>query len=71
MELEVTSTGGGFNALYMPHPLGRYQFGFFLITNSLGEQPPIKGEKCIISWYTNDAEFLGTLDIDKWHGFPS
>ena len=71
MKLETISTGGGFNGLYMPHPLGREKCGYFLITDSLGEQPPINGGKAIIGWYTNDSEFLGYLDIQQWDGLPS
>jgi len=55
----------------MPHPLGREKGGYFLITDSLGEQPPIIGEKAIIGWYASDSEFLGYLDIQKWDGLPS
>ena len=66
MKLEKISLCGGFNVLYMPHPLGREKFGYFLITDSMGEQPPIVGEKCAIGWYTDDAQFLGYLDVDQW-----
>jgi hypothetical protein len=65
-KLETISTCGGFNALYFPHPLGREKYGYFLITDSMGEQPPIVGQKCAIGWYTDDAQFLGYLDVDQW-----
>ena len=71
MKLEIISTGGGFNGLYLPHPLGKKNYGYFLITDSSGEQPPVKGQKCAIGWYTDDSEFLGYLDIDSWDGLPS
>jgi hypothetical protein len=70
MKLEIISTCGGFNALVMPHPLGK-NYGYFLITDSLGEQPPIIGEKAAIGWYTSDSQFLGYLDIQQWDGLPS
>ena len=34
MKLETISLCGGFNGLYMPHPLGREKFGYFLIGKS-------------------------------------
>ena len=64
--LEIISTGGGCNALYMPHPLGREKYGYFLITDSSGLQPPIKGEKSAIGWYTDDSQFLSFLDIESF-----
>jgi hypothetical protein len=66
MKFKTISTGGGFNGFYYPHPFGREKYGYFLITDSSGEQPPIKGEKCIVGWYTDDSDFLGYLDIDQW-----
>ena len=36
--LEVISTGGGCEALYLEHPLGREKAGYFLITNLDGEK---------------------------------
>jgi hypothetical protein len=71
MKLETISTGGGFNGLSMPHPLGREKCGYFLITDESGEQPPINGGKAIIGWYTSDSEFLGYLDIKQWDDFSS
>lgn len=71
MELETISTCGGFNALYMPHPLGRANCGYFLITDETGEQPPVKGGRAAIGWYSDDMQFLGYLDINLWDGIPA
>ena len=65
-KLETISTCGGFNALYFPHPLGREKYGYYLITDAFGEQPPVAGEKCTLGKYTDDAQFEGYMDIDKW-----
>lgn len=62
--LKTISTCGGFNALYMEHPLGRKIGGYFLITDSAGEQPPKEGEKVAIGWYSDDGQFLGSIDTE-------
>lgn len=61
--LEVISTGGGCQALYLEHPLGREKAGYFLITNLDGINLPTKGEWSILGWYTNDSEFISSYDI--------
>ena len=68
MNLEIIDTGGGCSGLYMPHPLGRVKYGYFLITDETGARPPNKGGKAIVVWYTNDAQFLSHIDIDTWEG---
>jgi hypothetical protein len=61
--LEIISTGGGCQGLYLPHPLGRTKAGYFLITNIEGDNLPIKGEKAILGWYSDESEFLTSYDI--------
>ncbi len=61
--LEVISTGGGCEALYLEHPLGRAKAGYFLITDMDGARLPIKGEKAILGWYTDDSNFIDSQDI--------
>jgi len=54
--MKTISTGGGFNALYMEHPLGRKTGGYFLITDPSGEQPPQAGDKAPMAWYSDDMQ---------------
>tara|TARA_R110000868_G_scaffold31089_1_gene114232 strand:- start:3651 stop:3863 length:213 start_codon:yes stop_codon:yes gene_type:complete len=68
MKTEIISTCGGFNALYMEHPLGRKIGGYFLITDHTGEQPPKPGGKAAIGWYTDDMQYIGYVDVKTWEG---
>lgn len=61
--LEIISTGGGCQGFYLPHPLGRSKGGYFLLTNLSGDNIPTKGEKAIMGWYTNDSDFIESIDI--------
>lgn len=64
--MKTISTGGGFNALYMEHPLGRKTGGYFLITDPSGEQPPKAGGKAAMAWYSDDMQYIGYMDIEQW-----
>ena len=63
MKLEITSCGTGY---YLEHQLGRKIGGYFIISDELGEKPPLDIKKAIMSWYSDKNEFLGTIDIGKW-----
>lgn len=63
MHLEAISTGGGFSALYMEHPLGRAKAGYFLISTLANDTIPNKGDECILGWYKDDGEFIDSTDI--------
>jgi len=64
--MKTISTGGGFNALYMEHPLGRTTGGYFLITDETGEQPPKAGGAAAVAWYTNDMQYIGYTHVKEW-----
>jgi hypothetical protein len=49
--------------LYLEHPLGRLRAGYFVITDIDGANVPKKGEKAILGWYTDDSQFIDSLDI--------
>jgi hypothetical protein len=63
MKLETISTGGGCEGLYLEHPLGRLVAGYFVITDLDGCHVPTKGKKAILGWYTDDSQFIESLDI--------
>ena len=62
MKLEITSCGSGY---YLEHQLGRKIGGYFIISDELGEKPPLDNKRAIMSWYSDENEFLGTIDIEK------
>lgn len=64
--MKTISTGGGCNALYMEHPLGRKTGGYFLITDHTGEQPPKAGDKAAVAWYSDGMQYIGYMDIEQW-----
>jgi hypothetical protein len=61
--LKIISTGGGCEAYYLEHSLGRSIGGYFLITDIEGINVPNKGDKAILGWYINDGEFIKSIDI--------
>lgn len=63
MKLEISSCG---SVYYLEHQLGRKMGGYFIISNECGDELPKDNENALMSWYSDENEFLGTIDIGKW-----